>query len=295
MCAAVAWAYRLSAVPSYTVLSNAPNTLHARFLMYLCCLITLLCQQFPSCHVQCTALHACHALTMVREWPLTEWFSLATRPRDVEGPCFKVLHRLYCFLELCWSAVSAVDLAGDDFSRQVLSAYNSLNVQVDFSIDNRAWYPDLGNVAATNYNRMKNILSSAGHQVVCSKLAAITGVHLTAPCCAWLVHYFNKLADMHCKMFGICSCLVSWPMRVGCLAARTEVWTDWLCDCVQVAWLCWQYTLTFEARITLGHMPIPEYRSYLVKLKVCHLSSSCHVACKFDADCCDPAKCGLWW
>lgn len=97
-------------------------------------------------------------------------------------------------------AVSAADLAGDYFSRQVLSAYNSLSVQVDFSIDNRACYPDLGNVAATNYNRMKNILSSAGHQVV--------------------------------------------------------------------AWLCWQYTLTFEARITLGHMPIPEYRSYLVKLKV---------------------------
>lgn len=37
---------------------------------------------------------------------------------------------------------------------------------------------------------------------------------------------------------------------------------------MQVAWLCWQYTLAWEARITLGHMPVPEYKSFLVNLKV---------------------------
>ena len=37
---------------------------------------------------------------------------------------------------------------------------------------------------------------------------------------------------------------------------------------LQVSWLSWQYTLTYEARIVLGHMPIPEYQSFLVNLKV---------------------------
>ena len=36
----------------------------------------------------------------------------------------------------------------------------------------------------------------------------------------------------------------------------------------QVSWLCWQYTLTVEGSIILGHMPIPEYNSFLVSLKV---------------------------
>ena len=37
---------------------------------------------------------------------------------------------------------------------------------------------------------------------------------------------------------------------------------------LQVGWICWQYTLSHEARIILGHMPIPEYKSFLVDLKV---------------------------
>lgn len=37
---------------------------------------------------------------------------------------------------------------------------------------------------------------------------------------------------------------------------------------LQVSWLSWQYTLTYEGRIVLGHMPIPEYQSFLVNLKV---------------------------
>ena len=41
-----------------------------------------------------------------------------------------------------------------------------------------------------------------------------------------------------------------------------------MCVNLQVAWLCWQYTLTFEAKITLGHMPVPEYKSFLISLKV---------------------------
>lgn len=40
------------------------------------------------------------------------------------------------------------------------------------------------------------------------------------------------------------------------------------CLLLQVSWLSWQYTLTYEGRIVLGYMPIPEYQSFLVNLKV---------------------------
>lgn len=49
---------------------------------------------------------------------------------------------------------------------------------VDVSIDNQAWYPDLGYVAATDNNRLKNILNSEGYSVVGSpRLPTHTWAH----------------------------------------------------------------------------------------------------------------------
>ena len=84
---------------------------------------------------------------------------------------FDLLHGLTVFLG---AAVPSEELAGDEFSSQVLSDYNSVDVMLDVSIDNKAWYPDLGYVAATNLNRLKNILSSEGYNVVSPELHAST-------------------------------------------------------------------------------------------------------------------------
>lgn len=57
-------------------------------------------------------------------------------------------------------------LANDTYSQQMLSAYNSLNVRVNITIDNQAWYPDLGSVGRANHNRLANKLQSEGFNVV---------------------------------------------------------------------------------------------------------------------------------
>ena len=44
--------------------------------------------------------------------------------------------------------------------------YNSVDVQVNVTIDNTAWYPDLGYVVKTNHNRLANSASSEGFRVV---------------------------------------------------------------------------------------------------------------------------------
>ena len=64
------------------------------------------------------------------------------------------------------TAVSAADLTGDDFSRQVLADFNSVDVLVDVSIDNTAWFPEMGYLAATTHDRLKNIMNSEGYNVV---------------------------------------------------------------------------------------------------------------------------------
>ncbi len=62
--------------------------------------------------------------------------------------------------------VSAADLTGDDFSSQVLVDFNSVDVLVDVSIDNTAWFPEMGYLAATTHDRLKNIMNSEGYNVV---------------------------------------------------------------------------------------------------------------------------------
>ena len=57
-------------------------------------------------------------------------------------------------------------LASDSYSDNVLSDYNSVDVILDVSIDNHAWYPDLGYVAATDHSRLKNIMNAEGYKVV---------------------------------------------------------------------------------------------------------------------------------
>lgn len=57
-------------------------------------------------------------------------------------------------------------MTGDDFSCQVLADFNSVDVLVDVSIDNKAWFPELGYVAATTHDRLKNVMNSEGYNVV---------------------------------------------------------------------------------------------------------------------------------
>ena len=63
-------------------------------------------------------------------------------------------------------AVNPLLLTGDAVSDSLFSNYNSVDVQVTVSIDNKAWYPDLGSVATINHNRLANILNSEGYIVV---------------------------------------------------------------------------------------------------------------------------------
>lgn len=64
------------------------------------------------------------------------------------------------------AAVSPVELAQDSFSKAVLSDYNSLDVALDVSIDNRAWWPDLGSVSQNDHHRLTNLMQSDGFDVV---------------------------------------------------------------------------------------------------------------------------------
>ncbi len=73
---------------------------------------------------------------------------------------------LYDADPLFGTAVSAADLTGDDFSSQVLADFNSVDVLIDVSIDNTAWFPELGYLAATTHDRLKNIMNSEGYDVV---------------------------------------------------------------------------------------------------------------------------------
>lgn len=62
-------------------------------------------------------------------------------------------------------------LVNDTYSQQMLSAYNSLNVRVNITVDNQAWYPDLGSVGRANHNRLASKLQSEGFNVVSRHLA----------------------------------------------------------------------------------------------------------------------------
>lgn len=61
-------------------------------------------------------------------------------------------------------------LAGDDFSWQMLTGYDSIDIHLNVTIDNKAWYPDLGNVARTNHDRLANKMQSEGFNVVSPQL-----------------------------------------------------------------------------------------------------------------------------
>lgn len=63
-------------------------------------------------------------------------------------------------------AVSPEQLAGNATSDRLYLNYNSVDVSLDVTINNKAWYPDLGSVASTNHNRLANILTGEGFTVV---------------------------------------------------------------------------------------------------------------------------------
>ncbi len=71
------------------------------------------------------------------------------------------------------AAVEPGLLAGDAMSDGPLSDYSSVDVHLNVTIDNKAWYPDLGYVAATNHDRLANILTSEGFTVVSSMCHSI--------------------------------------------------------------------------------------------------------------------------
>ena len=70
------------------------------------------------------------------------------------------------------NAVDPVLLEADAFSTKMLQAYNSINVHVNVSIDNKANQPDLGNVARTNHNRLTSRSVADGFNVVSLALQA---------------------------------------------------------------------------------------------------------------------------
>ena len=70
-------------------------------------------------------------------------------------------------------AVDPVLLQEDAFSIQKLQAYNSINVRVNVSIDNKASQPDLGNVATTNHNRLASRMFGDGFNVVSLALSCM--------------------------------------------------------------------------------------------------------------------------
>ncbi len=63
-------------------------------------------------------------------------------------------------------AVSPEQLAGNATSDRLYLNYNSVDVSLNVTINNKAWYPDLGSVASTNHNRLANILTGEGFTVV---------------------------------------------------------------------------------------------------------------------------------
>ena len=86
----------------------------------------------------------------------------------------------------CLHAVDPGLLANDTYSQQVLSAYNSLNVLVNVTIDNQAWYPDLGSVGRANHYRLASKLQSEGFNVVSRQLARCMYRPFTPVCSAWI-------------------------------------------------------------------------------------------------------------
>jgi len=95
-------------------------------------------------------------------------------------------------------AVSAADLTGDEFSRQVLADFNSVDVLVDVSIDNKAWFPELGYVAATTHDRLKNVMNSEGYNVVSISSVCVL---CCLSCVACLVLPVTNDVDIHCTSY----------------------------------------------------------------------------------------------
>lgn len=62
--------------------------------------------------------------------------------------------------------VSPEQLANNATSDMLYLNYNSVDVYLNVTINNKAWYPDLGSVASTNHNRLANILTGEGCTVV---------------------------------------------------------------------------------------------------------------------------------
>ena len=89
------------------------------------------------------------------------WSALDASQTVAGASCLFLIESVHC-----GTAVSAAKLAGDDYSSQFLSEFNSVDALLDVSIDNKAWFPEWGYVGATNHDRLKNILKSEGYSVV---------------------------------------------------------------------------------------------------------------------------------
>ena len=82
----------------------------------------------------------------------------------------------------CAFAVSPEQLANNATSDMLYLNYNSVDVHLNVTINNKAWYPDLGSVASTNHNRLANILTGEGFTVV-RTIACITCIMFaSSPC-----------------------------------------------------------------------------------------------------------------
>ena len=118
-------------------------------------------------------------------------------------------------------AVSPEQLAGNATSDRLYLNYNSVDVSLDVTINNKAWYPDLGSVTSSNHNRLANILTGEGFTVVRRSQSALCASSFTSlvltmrvRACMFASRYSKSFVrSTHCNL----NCDLEW-LRTGCLA-----------------------------------------------------------------------------
>ena len=152
---------------------------------------------------------------------------------------------------ICY-AVDTELLLRDNISSTLYSNYDSVDVHLDVTIDNKAWYPDLGYVAKTNHNRLANILTSDGYKVVslmhCSIFLGTCRCY--SICVGWHKHNFASPA---CA-YSLCArmpymCGPSNSQRGDLVpghACRLPGWPPHMCSQrkLGVCWLACQFPCT---------------------------------------------------
>lgn len=130
------------------------------------------------------------------------------------------------------AAVSGENLSHDNFSASVLSDYSSLDVAVDVSIDNKAWWPDLGSVSQNDHHRLTNLMQSDGFDVVsCIRLCLTWVLSVnTAPDALDLSSVLTALLSTSCRQKVLSTCS-QMPFGILCYIAHATSDHVSVCTC----------------------------------------------------------------